>query len=696
MEDDGLMSNIIIVNGLPARVTPEKRAMFLRHMTKKVSDVLGHDKFTIHPVLDEETEHVAGAFLTFTTVNSAEDALARLNRFPFTKTDILSTYRWCALKAASEPPEEYKPPEMEQDTDADFAHTMAEDSMARPQFFIKQGESFDVEWYWFNYTTLKAELYRKPRPLKTDSVGQWTEMDRRQKRLDPGLVYGALTSVRPMPAWSTFGRIMVSQHMGGLKLWGGRKMHMLFEVTELDIKAFYISPQEKYLVVKSPKEVSVWNIRLSKKIRVLGGLDLADSDKWPIARYNAEDELVAISHACLEPMGQGKLFLYRAETMRALQVESNSETPVHSLVIPGLKVAEWNPAVGNQMAILVQGGSSEGWKIIIQNLVVKDDVVRAEVIEQRNFLQAQRLDLLWHPQGTHLVVKVTKTNSTEYSIFSVGVKSAAAYQLKVENGLTPGRFAWKPSGPHFAVICEDRARTGKLGDTSEIRIYCIKKQLKLIGHYPTSATHLFWAPRGSRLVATNYDKSTLHFYGINDSGACVQLERVTSPVTDTAWDPTGRFYAAWVSALRNSGDNQFRIFDLNGRELMQKSVRQLSHFAWRPLAPPVLTAAEIKHIQDNLREYSQRYQNEVKEQKEREEAELQSKEREKEEQYKKRMKGIARHHADKGLARTREELIASSRWSRLWARRMKSLPPEEMILHEVVTEQRIERRRPLN
>ncbi|KEG14800.1 putative translation initiation factor [Trypanosoma grayi] len=696
MADDGKMSRHIVVSGLPGNVTPEKRAIFLRHMSKKVGEVLGHENFTIHLVLDETTGLVTGAFLSFGTVANAEDALARLNLYRFTKTDVLTTYRWSALQSASAPPEGYKPPTLTEDTDADFAHTMCEDPMARPQFFIKQGESYDVEWYWFNHITLKAELYRKPRALKTDSVGQWTEMDRRQKKLDVGLVYGPLTSVRPMPAWSTFGRLVVSQHTSGLRVWGGRQMNLLFEVPELDIKAFLVSSQEKYLVVKTLNDVSVWDIHTAKKIRTLGGLDLVDADKWPITRFSAEDSLVAISSASLEAGGPGKLFIYRAETMRVLQAASSTTPTSYTFMVPGLKIAEWNPVVGTQMAVVTELGRNLGWQVMIQNITVEDNLVYEETIAQRNFLQAERLDLLWHPQGTHLVIKVTKAQSTEYALFAVGTNSVAVFQLQVEKGLSAGRFAWQPSGPHFAVIFDDRSKAGSMGATSEMRIYSIKKQLKLLGRYVTGATHLFWAPRGARVVATNYDKSILHFYGINDSGMVIQLEKLSVPVTDTAWDPTGRFYATWVSALKNAGDNHFRIFDLNGRELTYKQVRQLSHFSWRPLAAPVLSGDEVKDVRTHLREYSQRYQSELEEQKASEEAEIRRQLQEKEEKYTKRMRDIARHHREKGLTRTREELIAASPWSRLWARRIKSLPPEETMMHEDVTEERIIHRRALN
>lgn len=696
MTESDQMSRHIILNGLPNNVSPEKRTLFLRHLTKKVAEVLKHENFTIHLVLDENTGLVTGAFLSFGTVANAEDALARLNLYHFTKTDVFTTHRWSALEGATTQQEEYQPPSVTEDMDADFAHTMSEDVMARPQFFIKQGETFDVEWYWFNYTTSQAELYLKPRALKKDSLGQWTEMDRRKKKLDAGIMYGTLLFPRPMPAWSTFGRMVISQHTSGLKVWAGRQMNMLFEVPELDIKAFLVSPQEKYLVVKTLKDVSVWSIRTSKKIRTLGGLDLVNADKWPVTRFNSTDAFVAISHDSLEPGKPGKLLIYRAETMRLLQAASSTTPASHTFVFPGLKVVEWNPVVPTQMALILELESNQGWKVIIQNIVVEDNLVHEEIVTQRNFLQAEKLDLLWHPQGTHLAIKVQKEKSTEYALFSFNKRDAAVHQLYSEKHLLAERFAWQPSGPHFAVIFKNCLKMQMAGVSSEMRIYNIKRQLKQIGRYETSATHLFWAPRGTRLVAANYEKSMLHFYAINDSGIPHEMEKLNVPVTDTAWDPTGRFYATWVSALKTENDNHFRIYDLNGRELLHKPVTLLSHFSWRPLAQSVLTAEEVQEVRLNLSKYTQRYQREVDEQKAREAAALQRTLREKEEKYQKRMKDIERYHRDKRLTATRAELIASSPWGRMWARRLRLLPPEETIMHEDVTEERIVHRRALN
>ncbi|KAG8341781.1 putative Eukaryotic translation initiation factor eIF2A [Trypanosoma vivax] len=696
MSEDNDMSRNIIVNGLPNNVTPEKRLAFQKHMTKKVAEVLGHGQFSIHLVPDEETELITGAFISFGTVAQAEDALARLNLYHITKTDVFTTYRWSALQAAGAPAEEYVPPEVGEDVDTDLVHTMAEDPMVRPQFFIKQGESFDIEWYWYNYSTNKIELYRKPSALKTDSVGQWTEMDRRQKRLAPGLVYGTLTSTRPMPAWSTYGRLVISQHKSGIKIWGGRQMNMLFEVQELDINAFLVSPQEKYLVVKTLNDVSVWDIHEAKKIRTLGGLDLVDLEKWPITRYNAKDDLVAISQASDASDRSGKLFIYRADTMRVLQGAPATKPMSFTFAVPGLKVAEWNPVVAQQMAIIADSGPEQGWKIIIQNLIVTDNRVEARTITQRNYMRVERLDLLWHPQGTHLVVKLTKPDVTEYVVFVVGANDAAEHHLPVERHLSAGRFAWRPSGPHFAIIFDDQKKNDMLGDKSVIRVYSIDKKIAQLASYTTSATYIFWAPRGSRLVAANYEKSTLQFYSINDRGSVVVRERVTAPVTDTAWDPTGRFFASWVSVLRATGDHQFRVFDMNGRELMQKQVRQLSHFSWRPLAESLLTPAEVQKVRENLREYSKRYQDELDKQKEREMEEENRKLREKEEKYVKRMHDIAQHHAKKGLTREREELVASSRWNRWWASRLKSLPADEMYVKDFITEERIIQQRLLD
>jgi len=269
---DSNFNRHIILNGLPKNVTPEKRTAFQRHAERKFAELLGHSTFNLQLLIDRETGLVSGAFMTFKSESDAEAALAKLNLFHFTKSDTVQTYRWSSLRKAREPEEEYVAPTVNDDEEgADFSNNMAEDEQARPQYVVKGGLALDCEWYWFDWEKKEPVLYRRPNVRKDDSIGKWSELDRRNKSLRNGLVSSLMTAVKPLPVWSTFGTVMISEHESGLRVWGGRSMSLLFEIPE-DVEAFMVSPSEKYIVIKTANDLSVWNLRTARKIRTLGNL----------------------------------------------------------------------------------------------------------------------------------------------------------------------------------------------------------------------------------------------------------------------------------------------------------------------------------------------------------------------------------------------------------------------------------------
>lgn len=61
------LTRCIIVTGLPNNVTPLKIKLFNQHFNRKVSEVLGHNRFDVYLTTDPQTQCVSGAFLTFAT-----------------------------------------------------------------------------------------------------------------------------------------------------------------------------------------------------------------------------------------------------------------------------------------------------------------------------------------------------------------------------------------------------------------------------------------------------------------------------------------------------------------------------------------------------------------------------------------------------------------------------------------------------
>ena len=117
-----------------------------------------------------------------------------------------------------------------------------------------------------------------------------------------------------------------------------------------------------------------------------------------------------------------------------------------------------------QIAHVACLGANQGWKVVISNIIVNEDnIAREEVLIQRNFLQTEKLDMLWHPAGTHLSVKVTHKKSIEYFLFHIGARNVAGVQLQSKPGYSAERFAWQPAGDYFAVILSKIGAANMMG-----------------------------------------------------------------------------------------------------------------------------------------------------------------------------------------------------------------------------------------
>ncbi|KAG5503872.1 hypothetical protein JIQ42_07390 [Leishmania sp. Namibia] len=701
MTDVGFNRHILI-DGLPNNVTPDKRELFQRHFSRRIGELLGGERFSLHLLTDPETALLSGAILSCVTEAQAEAALAKLNRFPFTKSAVLTTYRWSSLEEARVDDGPYVPPPMADDGDeeeeAELVHNMAEDPEARPQFLIKSGMSFDCDWYWFNWEKNEPDLYRRRKISKDDPLCRWSEVDRDNKKLSSGMVCSALPVARPLPVWSTYGSMVISQHEKGLRVWAGRSMRLHFEIT-MDINAFMVSPCEKYIIVQTPKDISIINLRTAKKIRTIGNLDLHSDDLWPVMRFSADDSLVVVCKTGYRPMDStevpdGHLNIYVSETMKLLKGVGSSG---HSFAIPGLYKAEWNPVVGTQMAYICELGPNQGWKAVVADMVVNEDgEVEQRVLNERNFLVATRLDMLWHPAGTFLCVRVAAKGPTEYFLFHVAERNVPITRLSIKRGYIPTRFAWQTGGDKFAVLLKRDGVGAGLGETGVLQIFMIGKQgPKVLHEVATSATHLFWAPHGGRLAAANFDKSLLHFFVLHDNNTITDKNKLSGiSATNCEWDPTGRYFAVWVSSIHEQAlTPQYRIFDYTGNELFKKAIKPLSHFAWRPMPPTLLTPGDMKKARDMLKTLMRDYEATAIALKAEEQERIDKERKSKEEDYIKRMKIAARYAEERALEQTREEQRANSKWVRYNNNRLKALPEEEHIIHEDVTEYHVVSRR---
>ncbi|CAD2221616.1 translation initiation factor 3 subunit B [Angomonas deanei] len=576
------------------------------------------------------------------------------------------------------------------DDEVDFTHTLAEDPNAFPQYVVKVSPEAGCSWMKFDWeknTEIPCEVDKR------SVLRRWTELDRSKGKLQPGIISSMAPQPQPLPTWSVYGHIMLSEAEEGLHVWGGREMQLLYTIQE-NVKAFMVSPNENYIVVQTEKDVSVMNLRTAKKIRTLGNLDLASDDAWPLVRFSADDSLVAVCKAGYfrenpTAITAGKMSIYLSETMELVQ-GSRDVPRSYTFESLGLYKAEWNPQRGTQIAYVCSLGKNMGWRVNISEITVgEDNVAREEVQCHRMFANAEELEILWHPAGTYLAVKVKTKKGTEYSLFHLA-RDVAAFQLAIKQNYTAGRFAWQPAGDMFAILLNDD--TGiQLGEKSLLQVFAIKdrKKLKLIAEFPTSTNRLFWAPKGRSLCATNDDKSLLSFITINEHDKATE-RKTTCPMSNVKWDPTGRFFATWITSFSKGSNAGYRIYAFDGELCFEKKTPTFSHLTWRPLPPSLLTEAEVKQQRDpqNVKKLTQDYEEKEKAL-ERERLEKEFREiKACEVAYVKKMNELARSAQSLHLEEKREQQNENSRWAKFWTKRIADLPESERVIHETIVEER--------
>eukprot|EP00672_Neobodo_designis_P020071 CAMPEP_0174829506 /NCGR_PEP_ID=MMETSP1114-20130205/1955_1 /TAXON_ID=312471 /ORGANISM="Neobodo designis, Strain CCAP 1951/1" /LENGTH=669 /DNA_ID=CAMNT_0016063255 /DNA_START=113 /DNA_END=2122 /DNA_ORIENTATION=+ len=638
------METHVVIDGLP-KVPAERKAMFEKLLTKKIGDLLGHTNFAVK-LVEEDSGVVIGAFLDCHNVAAADRAVAKLNKFHLTKTDVFQVNRWSDFTDAEYTPDDYEPleeDELERATTTELTNPMMSDRLGRPQIMVKAGDNFDINWSYLFPNTGKLE------PVKpTHDLQPWAAEDRRAKKLQPGMP-------TPLPMWSPQGTFVITQEKGAIKLWGGKGTGLVCEFPAPEARYVQMSPCEKYLVIYG-REFNFWDVGTSRLIATIPG----EAPFWPVFKYNADDSLCATFSR-----ERGTVLVFKADTM---ELQTEDLPPRFTIKEEGMCAFAWSPTNPNVFAYAVAGDENTGFRVQIDKITLFEDtedsknMCEVRQLCRRNYFGTAQLDLLWHPMGNFLAAKITKTTGQmAYGIFRVQQHSASAEALEVKG--EPIRFAWQPNAGRFGIILSETK-------TAKQRI-CFhemtKPGFKDVGTFPSGGVRLFWAPKGTRCVAVNYNTSRLEFYGVQGCGPFASDQKMTAiasvehpMITDAEWDPTGRFLCSWVSSLKQQMDNAWMVWNVNGQKIFEQKIGKLSHCAWRPLAPSLLMPEDLQRLKAQLPAKSQKYKEEALAVQRKADEQTASKKKTLLEKYRNTMDAIWAHHEKKDYANIRAGLIAKS------------------------------------
>lgn len=649
----------VVVDGLlPANVDATKREKFqtilkaqiAKEMTKKTGTPYTTDSFQMSFVTDAETKNVSAAFLAFKSIGDAEKAVAALNSWKFTKAVECKAFFWADFNKFGQVEDQFVAPENEETLNLEElkANDFLLDPTARPQFLLKGGQDLHCEWYWFGKNKT-ADLIKKPGNRSDDHVACWSEVDQIRKKLQPGLPM-------EMPMWSPQGTYLITTYQQGLRFWGGKGLQLLSDLIVEDLHYVGISPCETYALTYN-REYVFWNILEARKVRTLAGPPMSKGAANCAFKYNADDSMVGI--AKLES-GKESLSFYTASTMALISPEAKNYTAKAD----GLAAFEWSPRDASIFACALSGDQHTGWCIEVNRIAENGDIKN---VSRRNVLQATNVQLLWHPDGSHVAARVTKVKCGEdvqdYLVMTVGYNSVATHIVAVKGGRTVLRFNWANKKPRFSCILAADPATKAPAAVAFFKVE--QKGCHQIGMLNMDVDRVYWSTKGKEAVTVNKKKSTLDFIVVeDDSVERVQKDKDHSGVTDVSWDASGRFVCSYVSTVYEEaiGNPGFKIWSVFGDVLdsSDKYHGRFSHLMWRPLPKSLLTDTDHARIEKELPKRRVQYEAEELAQKNKIDAEETKRKNDIVTKYVKTMKDIEAHHVFKNFDAQRADLRAKA------------------------------------
>ena len=657
------MAKHIVVYGLP-NVIPDKHESFAALLKKLVEPQLKGERVKVRLVPNSEGLATA-AFIECQTVRSAEAALLFFNHKRITKVDTVYASRWEDFDISV--PEEYVD---SADEDAlngaaesgSLTNTFLLDEQARPQLIVKGGSgssAYDVEMFWFDIKNYEPRLIRKPNAQdRDDPCRQWTEVERRMKKLLPGIP-------NLLPCWSPQGTYLVSLHSDGIKLWGGSGMHLLGHFIKEDIESYSFSPCEKYLLLSSSLQHHFYTVSTGKLIKSIQ----SPAKDWSQFSFSACDTYVGFLMRVSEKK-EGDVWVnyscvvYRASDMTRLCSAEGSKTTTFTVSFKGdiesTPSFAWSPIADDVFALCFEGDQTIGWSTQVMRVVEdRDNSVSFIPIVKRNMIQVDKVAMSWHPQGTFLGLKKLKNGvSQKFTILHISRTLGSSDEMNFDKEVR--RFNWQPCGSKYAVLLKPAGKADSTAKT-HFAVYSVEKPAhKQLISQPCEAQFLYWNSKGNRCVALNSLTSKLYFFSVEENAVTFLTENDHQQVGHLEWDPSGRFCCTWTSALDVQMDNKYIMFNVNGEKVFEKKMDTLSHIAFRPLPRPILTADELKQVKMNLPKWIEKHEaSEMEARLKKEEAEKQ-KMRVVEAQYVATMQAIKNHHDAKDYLAAREKLHHSS------------------------------------
>jgi len=464
-------------------------------------------------------------------------------------------------------PDEFTPPATKEFTEKECLISWLMDEQARDQYVITHGpaqqQTTAVYWNEINEAG-------KPKPIMARD--RWTEN---------------------FCLWSPKGSYLATMHGPGMAVWGGESFSKLGKFAHAGAMLIDFSPCEKYLVsysqssrgLKDGENLIIWDVKLGTRIR--GFTVNQETVNWPMLSWSSDDQY------CCRELEDGNISAFELPSMQPACKRIKADGSQGLCFSPTKPwISYWIPEHDNNPA-----------RLIIQEVPSKEE------IKAKALYNVSKCTFFWQTKGDYLAVQVDrvsktgKTTYTNFELFRCAEKEIPVEVLEFKDPIHG--FQWEPKGNKFCVIHGEPPRL-------DVSFYTMgsktdkNPQVSLLHKLEKKAVNeIRWSPAGTNIILAGLR----NLNGVLEWWSCTDKELVQTGQdehfmsTDIEWDPTGRYVATSVQALRHNMENGYNVWTSQGRQITKVPLEHFQKLHWRPRPASLLTPQDEKRLMKDLKKY---------------------------------------------------------------------------------------------
>jgi len=596
----------IVITNLPKvpEAKLEKLTNVVVRLVSRIGDLASSDDFSgVMMPFDQSTGTTLGfCFAEYASPETAKHAIVTLDGHKFDKNHFLSVTAYPRAQKLQDLEEtEFVEPKPAPFVEKPNAMSWLEDPSQRDQYVIRQGKETEV--YWFDAKNDPVIDYDGSR--EKEAGVSWCEY---------------------YCHWSPKGSYLATLVPArGVILWSGANYEKTGRFVAPDVKTVLFSPEENYLITNNMRRddeaaIKVYHIQSGKLLRTFPlypkGFPMDEDIPPPPFQWSHDDNYLA-------RMGKDLVSIYATPSMGLLDKKS--------LLVEGIHEFQWSPKANILACWAPEQTNSPAHVDLIE-------IPTRNKLRQKNLFNVTKCNMVWHPDGDYLAVKVTrhtKSKKTLYNnieLFRMRDQGIPVEMLDIKDAVMA--LAFEPRGSRFAMIHAENPSAAKVN----VSFYDMMKKTEVISVAKKGAKKgqqqkaiqvvpelnlietlqgkqcnvLFWSPAGTNIIMASLGDSasgTLEFYDVSTKSLVVKEHYRANQVL---WDPSGRTLATCVSQPVEGGhfkfamDNGYILWSFQGRQIYQQSFETFYQFVWRP-REMLLSKSQVNKVRKDLKKYEKEF-----------------------------------------------------------------------------------------